>query len=1135
MLKQKSKYVHLFMALMAFTAVLIFAPAGSAAEPPRQAEAEWLIMMYQVADDETLEQAILGDFNEAEFIGSSDDVHVVAQVDRFTGGFDGMGDWTSAKRYYLTPDDDFETINSLEVDDIGEVNMADAETLVDFIVWAAENYPARKHALIMSDHGMGWPGGFADPDPGILGADNIPLAEGFGDSIWLMELDDALERARAQAGIDQFELIGFDVCLMGTIEVFSAMAPHARYSVASEEEEPGVGWAYAAFLNEVNSNPSMAGDDLSKAIVEAYIDQDLVVQAFPEAGEGDITLAAVDLSQMSNLHMALDDFTADLAGLDQTSVAEARAYAQAYNSPIVGAVDENLPSSYIDLGHFAQLIEESNPETAASVSALQDAIQSAVIAEKHGPTRPGSTGMTIEFPVAGQYGVLDNLGYTLVAQRFTDATQWDEFLALHHANDRRENFSRPDAQPQPTAEEELVEIPGITSEDDLEILIEDIQFLLDEGYPADEALEIMEFDYGWPPETVAFLSEQGVFEANSGRSSRSQNKGGVAKPIQVAPLTLSAEVATPDEPMLIQTDISGDRLGYVYSFIGRFLPREDILIIEDMDYIFADDSQEIGGVTRPVWPQEGFGLDYDWSPTIFAISDGQTSVRALFEPESYGESPTYQVKGIYTFGDSGATRPARMSFRDGEMTQIFAFSGQGGVGAPRQVTPKAGDTFTVLERGIDFNQDTEEENYAKESGTLTFGDEPFFIEETPAPSGNYVVGIIAEDLDGQRTEQYEGLFVVSEDESAVDGFVPYINEELAFALLYPETWAVEEDAAEGTVSFIDDNSGTVAIINRQSFPEAKTNEEANTLAVQAFIAEVEQDGELENLEFITEAPEDFVLGAFDGKIFEFAFELEGIPFVASVVAASPTPDVTYGVLILAPDETFEATVDDVDSMLVSFDVLLSGISKEQIGAPPPDVDEVIFFDDFSDAASGLIEDETEQEWGRGYYTPTGQYTFELKPDPGAIYDFYLDEILPDTFLLEAVTSYNGADDNAYGLIFQVLPAESESDADRFYTFRITGDGFYTVEKAGDALQPLIDWTYTNAINQGAQTENILTVEGLGDGSYNLYINGRQVNTFTDADPSAYSGGTFGLIVDNFDSEQPATFIFDDLGVGLPAQ
>ena len=721
-----SRLPQLLAAVAAVLLLLGHAPVSYATGPDQRAEAEWLIMMYQVADDETLEEDILRDFNEAEVVGSSDDVYVVAQVDRFSGAFDGMGDWTSAKRYFLTSDDDFNSINSEEMMDVGEVNMADAAELVDFIVWAAETFPARKHALIMSDHGMGWPGGFADPDPGILGSHDIPLAQGFGDSIWLMELDDALGQARAQSNIEQFELVGFDVCLMGTIEVFSAMAPHARYSVASEEEEPGVGWAYAAFLDRVTTDPAMDGAGLSRAIVEAYIDQDLVVQQFPEAGEGDITLAAIDLAEIENVQAALNTFTEDLTALDQNVVAEARAYAQPYNSPIAGAVDENLPSSYIDLGHFAQLIQKAGPEAADSAAGLLAAINAAVIAEKHGPTRPGSTGMTIEFPVAEQYNVLDNLGYALIAQRFTDATLWDEFLSVHHTDARRENFSRPQAEPQAAPDEDMIEVPGISTDEDLQILAEDIQYLIDEGYEAEEALEIMELDYGWPPETVAFLAELAVFEPEV-----EQPQSSVAKPIQLSPLTLSTEVAAPDLPVTIRTDISGDRLSYLYSFIGRFLPRQDVLIIEDMDYIFANENQDVSGVTRPVWPEGGFDIDYTWIPTIYAISDGQNSVRVLLEPETYDDSPTYQVRGIYTFADSGATRPARMNFRDGEMTQLFGFTGQSGVGAPRQITPKAGDTFAVLERGIDFSQDSEEENYAREGGVLTFGSEKFTIAAAP--------------------------------------------------------------------------------------------------------------------------------------------------------------------------------------------------------------------------------------------------------------------------------------------------------------------------------------------------------------------------------------------------------------------
>ena len=47
---------------------------------------QWLIMLYQDADDKILEQDIYVDLNEAERAGSSERVHIVAQVDRYNAG-----------------------------------------------------------------------------------------------------------------------------------------------------------------------------------------------------------------------------------------------------------------------------------------------------------------------------------------------------------------------------------------------------------------------------------------------------------------------------------------------------------------------------------------------------------------------------------------------------------------------------------------------------------------------------------------------------------------------------------------------------------------------------------------------------------------------------------------------------------------------------------------------------------------------------------------------------------------------------------------------------------------------------------------------------------------------------------------
>ena len=136
--------------------------------------------------------------------------------------------------------------------------MSSGDTLVDFVTWAAQNYPADKYVLILSDHGMGWPGGWSDPDPGRQGQQvdrQVPLEAAIGDNLFLNELDAALAKARQQAGIDKFELIGLDACLMGHVEVMDALAPHGRYAVFSQETEPSLGWAYTAFLSSLAQNP----------------------------------------------------------------------------------------------------------------------------------------------------------------------------------------------------------------------------------------------------------------------------------------------------------------------------------------------------------------------------------------------------------------------------------------------------------------------------------------------------------------------------------------------------------------------------------------------------------------------------------------------------------------------------------------------------------------------------------------------------------------------------------------------------------------------------------------------------------------------------------------------------------------
>ena len=673
---------------------------------------KWLVMLYQDADDKILEQDIFVDMNEAERAGSGSNVQIVSQLDRYKAGFQGDGNWSSTKRFYVTRDRDLNTLASQEIADLGETNMADGQTLVDFVTWAMATYPSDKYVLILSDHGMGWPGGWSDPTASSGGDRRIPLTTRVGDLLFLNEMDQALEEIRSQTGLDKFELIGLDACLMGQLEVYDALAPHARYAVASQETEPALGWAYTSFLDALEANPNITGGELGAIIVESYIQDDQRIvddQARAEYTgrrasassaaqvaqqlEQSITLTAIDLGAVPDLMDSVNGLSIALQQIDQKGVAKARSYAQNFTS-IFGS---DVPPSYIDLANLIALIKRNTDNDAVNAAAddVLAAIDGAVISEKHGPEKPGARGVSIYFPNSQLYGnpYAGPQSYTAIAERFASESAWDDFLAFHYTGQRFDEQSA-----------------GIAA----------------------------------PARTDAV-------------------RAAVAGSIEVSPITLSGSEAAPGEPVLMSVDINGENVGYVKLLVGFYDQAANSINLIDTDYLQSPETREIDGVYYPVWPEGEFTMEFEWEPFVTAISDGTTSAEALFKPESYGKSreeATYTVDGTYTYADGGETRSARMYFRNGQMQQVFGFTGDGSAGSPREILPQPGDTFTVLETWLDLDaQGSVQETATQQGKTLTFGDQPFQWKELDAAAGRYVVGFLVEDLDGQATATYSQVTV----------------------------------------------------------------------------------------------------------------------------------------------------------------------------------------------------------------------------------------------------------------------------------------------------------------------------------------------------------------------------------------
>jgi hypothetical protein len=209
--------------------------------------------------------------------------------------------------------------------------------------------------------------------------------------------------------------------------------------------------------------------------------------------------------------------------------------------------------------------------------------------------------------------------------------------------------------------------------------------------------------------------------------------------------------------------VKGKNVGYIYLFVGYLDQSARSLNVMDIDYLESPDTRQLNGVYYPVWKDGGFTLTYTWEPIVFGISDGRQNALALFQPDQYGAdaaSSTYTVEGLYTFSQTGEQRYAQLTFQNGFLVKVFGFQSETDTGAPREITPMTGDTFTIYEKWLDLDVNGNVTDITTEkSQTLIFDSQPFQWVELYAAPGQYIVGFIVEDLDGNQYPAYKGIIV----------------------------------------------------------------------------------------------------------------------------------------------------------------------------------------------------------------------------------------------------------------------------------------------------------------------------------------------------------------------------------------
>lgn len=106
------------------------------------------------------------------------------------------------------------------------------------------------------------------------------------DFLFNKEIQDALK-------VNEADIVGFDACLMSMLETGYILKSKSAFLIGSEELEPGTGWNYTLWLDDLVKNPDMSPLYLSKSIVASY------QQTYPFTSS--VTLSCIDLSLIPEL------------------------------------------------------------------------------------------------------------------------------------------------------------------------------------------------------------------------------------------------------------------------------------------------------------------------------------------------------------------------------------------------------------------------------------------------------------------------------------------------------------------------------------------------------------------------------------------------------------------------------------------------------------------------------------------------------------------------------------------------------------------------------------------------------------------------------------------------------------------
>ena len=365
-------------------------------------EPTWTILVYGSGDN-NLTGNLLLDMLEMEHVGSDDNFNILLQAD-FDSTYSELlnkfnipqNSREHVTRYRIQRSDDLESgkfyTPALEI--LNEKDMDDPAVLKEFLDWGVTNYPADRYGLILWDHGGQFYG---------FGGDHQNSQRSGWSGLFTADIRDVLSETIQGNGINKFDFISFDTCLMGGVEVLVDFHEFCDVFIANPEIDYGDGWDFNSTLAYLKDFPSIGTIEFAEKENEFWNYH----HSIQEADKGYKVHSIYDMSHYDRFNSSFREFASVLSEYSSENygaIPEIRKDSiHYYNSGSrirSGAVGE---TDFIDIGAFSKrLYNTMEGDLKMAAYNLYESINNMVVFKSVGSSRIDAVGLSIYYPTSGK-------------------------------------------------------------------------------------------------------------------------------------------------------------------------------------------------------------------------------------------------------------------------------------------------------------------------------------------------------------------------------------------------------------------------------------------------------------------------------------------------------------------------------------------------------------------------------------------------------------------------------------------------------------------------------------------------------------------------------------------------------------